>query len=528
MVVAEERLWVEPDDGTGPRAAMARVPMGDADQDPASGPKSVERVGGLDTAFLSCETPGMHMHVGGMLVLEPAATGGDSYDGIRDLLLDALSDVPLMHRRLVSAPLGAGGPFWVDDPTFDLDRHLHRVALAGPGNGRTLAEFVGEVMSRPLRRDRPLWQAWVLEGLADGRVALVAKMHHATIDGITGVSMMGRLFGFGAPSQGRPGPTTTWHPEPAPGAMELLGLGLRRRARVPLDVSRLLPATTGRLAATAWNLGSRHRTDGVRVTPFAAPRTSFNATLTPRRAVAFIDVPLDEVKKVKDVFGARVNDVVAAVVGGVLRRYLQDRGELPGRALLAAEPVAVHAETGSLVGMSKLSVIFSTLGTDVGDPVERLRVVAASNARAKEVSRTMGADTFARWTELTPPGALALAARLYSHLHAADHLPVVFNVLVSNVAGPPVDLYLTGNQVVGAYAFGPIVDGAALNVTVLSTGGRVGFGITCCPDLVPEVSTLAEAVPRALKELVGATRRASGGRRGLAPGGKPRGATAGR
>jgi WS/DGAT/MGAT family acyltransferase len=207
----------------------------------------------------------------------------------------------------------------------------------------------------------------------------------------------------------------------------------------------------------------------------------------------------------------KVNDVVAAVVGGGLRRYLVDRGELPNRPLVAAEPVSVHGRTGNVKGVTKLSVIFSTLATNVEDPVERLRAVAAANVRAKEISGAMGSDTFTRWAGQAWPNALSLAARLYSGLRVAEHHPVVYNLLFSNVAGPPFELYLAGARVAGTYAFGPITDGAGLSVTVISTGDRIGFGIVACPDLMPGVWDLAEAMPGALDELtVAVTRLPSG------------------
>jgi hypothetical protein len=180
---------------------------------------------------------------------------------------------------------------------------------------------------------------------------------------------------------------------------------------------------------------------------------------------------------------------------------------LPNRPLVAAEPVSVHGQVGNMKGVTKLSVIFSTLATDVEDPVERLRAVASANLRAKEISAAMGSDTFTRWAGQAWPNALSLAARLYSGLRVAEHHPVIYNVLFSNVAGPPFDLYLAGARVAGTYAFGPITDGAGLNVTAISTGDRIGFGIVACPDLMPEVWDLAKAIPDALDELTVAVKR---------------------
>jgi len=479
-------------------------------------------VGGLDAAFLSCETPGMHMHVCGLVVLEPATTAEATFCGIRTLLLDALARVPQLHQRLAPVLPGAGRPWWVDDAAFDMDRHLQRVSVSPPGDDAALARLVGEFVGRPLRRDRPLWEAWFVDGLSGDRVALVAKMHHAIVDGVTGVAVMGRLFGFGAPQGAVPGAEGPWRPQPSPGALRLIGMGVVGRLRAPLEMARLVPVTAGRLGATAWDLGTRGVHGGARALPFTAPRTSLNAVLTARRSVGYVAVPLDDVKAVKSAFGVKVNDVVAAVVGGALRRYLEARGELPERPLVAAEPMAVHAQVGGVAGVSKLSVMFSTLGTDVADPAERLRTVAASNARAKEVTRAMGSDTFVRWAEQIWPRSLAMGARLYARLHMAEHHPVMFNVLVSNVAGPPIDLYLAGNRVVATYAFGPIIDGAGLNVTVLSTGDQVGFGLMACPDVVPDVGALAASLPGALDELVRAARPPRGGVRRPVADGRPR------
>ena len=209
----------------------------------------------------------------------------------------------------------------------------------------------------------------------------------------------------------------------------------------------------------------------------------------------------------KDAFKVTVNDVVTAMVGGALRHYLEDRGELPDRSLLAATPVSVHDQTTERGGVTKLSVMFSTLATDEKDPAERLRAIASANTRAKEIQKMVGADTLMRWAEHFWLNAFALGARLYSTLHIADHHRVVHNLILSNVPGPPVPLYMAGARLVGLYPLGPITDGAGLNVTVLSEEDRVGFGFITCPDLVPRVWDLADAIPGALDELLEAATR---------------------
>jgi len=466
----------------------------------------MEQLGGLDAAFLYCETPTMHLQVCGLLILDTTTMpGGYSFDRIRSLLFERLPSLAPVRQKLATVPFNLSRPFWVDDPDLDIDRHIHRVALAPPGGDRLLGDIVGDIASWPLRRDLPLWDFWVIEGLGDERIAIVAKMHHATIDGISGANMLGKLFDLESEPAEATWRSDEWRPGSLPGQWELLWRGLASHLRAPLEVAQLVPETAFRITKTAWKLAT---TRGERVgmaKPFAAPRTAFNGTISARRSVAFTDVSLLDVKRVKDAFGVTVNDVVTAVVGGALRRYLDDRGELPEQTLIAAAPVSVHDQTAERGGTTKVSVMFSTLATDVKDPVDRLRTVATANTRAKEIHRMVGADTLIRWAEHFWVNGFALGARLYSSLHIADHHPVVHNLILSNVPGPPIPLYLAGARLVGLYPLGPITDGAGLNVTVLSEEDRVGFGIITCPELVPRVWDLADAIPDALGELVSAS-----------------------
>ncbi len=218
--------------------------------------------------------------------------------------------------------------------------------------------------------------------------------------------------------------------------------------------------------------------------------------------MAFTDVSLADVKLVKDAFDVTVNDVVTAMVGGGLRTYLEKRGTLPKKTLLAAEPVAVHDQVADVKGVTKLSVMFATLGTDVSDPVERLHTIAAANVQAKELHRLLGADILVQWAEHFWLNAFSLGTRLYSALHLADRHRVVHNLILSNVPGPPCPLYLGGARLVAVYPLGPVTDGAGLNVTVISQMDRVGIGLVTCPELVPDIWELAGAIREALLEMV--------------------------
>lgn len=462
----------------------------------------MERLGGLDAAFLYVETPTVHMHVVGLLVLDPTdAPAPVDFAAVRRLVEARLPRIPALRRRLASVPLNLGRPSWVDDANFDLDHHLRRTVVPAPGDDRRLAAVASDIAGRPLERARPLWEMWVVEGLAGGRLAVVAKMHHATIDGVTGANLISQLFDL-APDAPDAAGAHPWVPQPAPGDLALAGRALLELGSRPLRAGALVPRTAAGVGRLLWHR-ARPGTVGMPA-PFTAPRTSFNATLTARRAVAFTEVDLADVKAVKNAFGVTVNDVVTAVCAGALRRYLSDRGELPERSLVAAVPVSVHAEAADRPGATKVSFLFSRLPTELADPAARLRAAAATNAGAKREHRLVGATLLQDWAEHAAPNTFSLAARVYSGLRVAERHPVVHNLILSNVPGPPVPLYLGGARLAGMYPLGPLTDGAGLNVTVLSHTDRVGFGVIACRDLVDDLWALAEAVPPALAELVAA------------------------
>lgn len=469
----------------------------------------MEQLGALDAAFLFSETPAMHLHVCGLLVLDTSVMpDGYEFEKIRAIVLERMPTIPAARRVLALVPFGLSRPFWVDDPHFDVDRHLHRLGAPAPGDDRALANLLGDIASWPLSRDRPLWEIWVVEGLRDSKVALIIKMHHATIDGILGADLLSRLFDLepdGSPPAN--GPREVESTPTAPSRLALFELGLRSRLAQPWELFTLVPETLGRLVSTVWRI-ARGQVQGLSAAaPFSAPRTSFNATISPRRTVAFTNIPLDDVRAVKSALGVTVNDVVTAVVGGALRRYLQDRGELPEHSLLAAEPVAVHDQVDG-GGTTRLTVMFSRLATDVKDPWERLRTVAAANVQAKDIQKMVGADILLRWARHFSLYGVGLGARLYSSLHLSEHHPVVHNLIVSNVPGPPTPLYMAGARLSGLYLLGPITDGAGLNVTVVSHEDQIGVGMISSPELMPRIWDLADAIPEALGELVSAADRA--------------------
>lgn len=454
------------------------------------------RLSGLDASFLYLETSSQLLHVCALLVLDGSTMpGGYSFPKLADELSRRVKVMPAFRRRLHGVPLGIDHPVWAEDHEFDLDHHLHRTAVPAPGGRAELAELCGHIAGQPLDRTRPLWEMWVIEGLAGGRVAVLAKMHHASVDGVTGANLMSHLCGLApdAPPADQTGPDNPAHP---PNELSLLLRGVGSLVRKPFRLAKLLPDTLGILPR--W-IGRSLRGEGMPA-PFTAPRTSFNGTITGHRAVAYTRLRLADIKHVKNAFGTTVNDVVLAMCAGALRRYLSDRDELPASPLIAIVPVSHHGELAE--GVNRVSGLFTSLATDVDDPVERLRTISAGNTVAKEHHRAIGAGMLQDWATFAAPTTFGLAARVYASLRLAERHPVVHNLVISNVPGPPMPIYFLGGRVSGMYPLGPVFHGAGLNITVLSNDGHVDVGLIACRKLAPDLWALADAMPEALRELL--------------------------
>ncbi|MFM7270433.1 MAG: WS/DGAT/MGAT family O-acyltransferase [Actinomycetes bacterium] len=464
----------------------------------------MERLSGIDAAFVAMETPADHMHVMAVAVLDPSELP-DRFTArtVRRLVEQRLHRIPAFRRRLVEVPFNLHHPLWVEDPDFDLEYHVRQMAVIAPGGTRELAALVGDIASWPLDRTRPLWQFWVVEGLADGNVALVAKVHHSAIDGAAGVEVLAQLVDLEpTPVPDEPGELEPWHPDRVPTDVEMILGSILSMARRPVQMARA-SINLGRGLA---RLGQRAREGAMAgaAAPFTAPRLPWNGAITPHRRVAFSTIALAEVKEIKDAFGLTVNDVVLGIVTGALRLYLETREELPDRPLVAVVPTNVRDErTRGVVG-NVVSAMFASLPAEEADPVQRLSVVAESMVRAKQTQRDLGGTILGEWAEVATAPLLSNGIRIYRRL--ADRMRPIHNLVVSNVPGPPVPIYLAGARVVSLVPMGPVFDGAGLNVTVLSYEDRVDVGFMACRETVPGLWGMAESVPRATEELLAAAR----------------------
>ncbi len=467
----------------------------------------MERLSGLDASFLYFETPSMHMHVAMTAIFDPSTMpGGYDFGAIKEFIASRLHLVPPFRRRVVSVPFQLNHPIWVEDPDFDLDYHIRRIGAPAPGGHRELAELAGAIASTPLDRQRPLWELYVVEGLADGNIGVVTKMHHCAVDGVSGAELMVNLFDLSP--EGRelepPEPRTA---EPIPSDLQLVTHALASRARRQVGLFPLLGTTL----RTVGTLVSRHRDPEaiVGAVPLTAPKTPWNAAITPHRRLAFTRVSLDDVKAIKNAVGCTVNDVVLGLMGGTLRRYLEEHGGNPREPLVAVCPVSVRGdhERGQL--NNKVSAMFTSLATDVDDPIERLHTISRVTRGAKEDHNAIGAHLLQDWAEHAAPTTFALAARLYSSLNLGDRHRPIHNVVISNVPGPPFPLYYAGAKLEYTLPMGPVMEGAGLNITVLSYMDHVDIGFMVCRELVPDVWRLVDHTQDAMTELLAAARQAS-------------------
>lgn len=460
---------------------------------------------GVDATFLYFETPSSHMHVLGTIVVDHSAVPDWSADRVVRLIEQRLDLLPPFRRRVSSATLRLHHPFWIDVPSVDVEAHVRRVTCPAPGGMAELAVEVAAFAEVQLDRSRPLWECLVVEGMAGSRAAVVFKVHHCAVDGVGAAKILGCLFdlapeGRSAAELATARAAARAEVRPEPGLLDVAfhtatGLALR-----PLKTARLVPTAVKAVAGVIGHRRGEADTSGGAV-PLTAPRLPFNGAISGGRVVAYVDVSLADVKTVKSAVGGTFNDAIIGICGTAFRRYLSARGELPDSSLIAVVPVSTRGDAPDKAGNS-VSAMFTTLATDVADPVERLQQVRQANTVGKGDQAALGNDLLSRVGELAPPNTTTAIARFYSALRLADRGPVVHNVVISNVAGPPIAIHLAGAKVEGLYPLGPVLEGPGLNITVVSYVDRVGFGLIACIDNMPDLGELAAAFPAAVEEIL--------------------------
>ena len=463
----------------------------------------MKRMSGVDAAFLYGETPAWHMHVSAVLLVDPSETpGGFSSERFKDRIAQRLHLAPQFRWKLVEVPWGIDRPGWVEDPDFDINYHVRHIGVPPPGGPEQLGNLIGDLVGYKLDRNIPLWEMWMIDGMADGRVAILAKVHHSIIDGVSGSELATVLFDLepdppDADEEIEPRVITS-----VPSSAELVVRGVGRMMLSPYRFARFTDQTVRQGLKF---IGFQRRLSPPSI-PFQAPRTSFNAELTPHRRFAYTSVALDDVREIKDAFGVKLNDVVLALCAGSLRRYLEIGDELPASPLIAQVPMSLRADGDTASVGTKVGAMFASLATDIDDPVARLGAIHASTQSAKEMQQALAADKIMGLTDLTAPGLISLAARMYTLAGLSSLTPPIMNLIISNVPGPPFPLYIAGARVEAMYPMGPLLYGTGINITVFSYTGSIDFGFMVCRELVADHWSLAEGIPVALAELLTAAR----------------------
>lgn len=458
----------------------------------------MERLSGLDAGFIYSESSTVPLQVCSITELDTSTVpGGYTFEKLCDHLASRIPAIPEFRTKLADNDFNVDHPVWLEDNDFQLSRHVNRIALPEPGGREELAALCGRIVAMPLERSKPLWEMWVIEGVggsADregGRLATLLKVHHAVVDGVSAANLLSQLLDTEPEA---PPPDPVDGPKQA-SAWEIAADGLWRFVTRPWQLTRVVPTTASMIVNTV----NRAVGGSAMAAPFSAPNTPFNKALTAERNLAMAQLPLEDVKKIKDHCDVKVNDVVMALCAGALRGYLEGRDELPAKPLIAFVPASVHDESDR-PGRNQLSGMFSNLHTDIEDPLDRLRAIGESNVRSKEHSSSMGPTMLLDLAQSLSRNMFGLALGLLSRTPLGT--TAITNVVISNVAGPPTTLYSAGAEITGLYPFGPVFPGAGLNITVMSLDGKLNIGIISCPQLVDDLWDLADRFEAELKELL--------------------------
>ena len=453
----------------------------------------MDRLSSIDVSFLTNETGSSHMHVGGILIFEGPPP---SYDDLLDHVRSRLHLVPRFRQKLATPPLQTGRPFWVDDPAFNLEYHLRHSALPSPGSEDQLRRTAGRIFSQQLDRTKPLWELWLVQGLTRKRFALISKTHHALVDGIAGVDIATVLFDI-QPVPEPAEPDHDWIPRPEPSGVTMAAKGLEGLLTAPLRLARRAERAVERPQATARQVAEALEGLGEIGWAFAnpAPQLPLNVEIGSHRRYVWVRSDLAKFKRIKDAFGATVNDVVLAVVTGALRDWLRGRGiRTEGLELRAQVPVSIRAtdEHGQLG--NRLLAVRAPLPVYVDEPAARLRAVTEAMSGVKQSKQAVGAEVITRMNDFAPPTLLAQAARI-------NFSTRLFNVVVTNVPGPQIPLYLLGRELEDVFPVGFLPPNQALFVAIMSYNGGVNFGLLADYDAMYDADVITDGIERSLAEL---------------------------
>jgi diacylglycerol O-acyltransferase / wax synthase len=460
----------------------------------------MDRLTSIDASFLTNETSNAHMHVGAILIFEGPPP---AYDDFLEHVRSRLHLVPRFRQKLAFPPVETGRPFWVDDPHFHLAYHVRHSALPAPGSEEQLRNIAGRLFSQQLDRSKPLWELWLVQGLEKNRFALITKTHHALVDGVSGVDIATVLFDV-KPVPEEIEPDRDWVPRPAPSSAELAARGIAGVARMPGAFARRAlraashPERTARkvveageaLAEVAWNFTN------------PAPEVPLNTEIGSHRRFAWTRAELQDFKRIKDALGGTVNDVVLTVVSGALRSWLRSRGiKTEGLELRALVPVSIRPEGHEKELGNQIAAMRGPLPVYIEDPVKRLDVVRQSMDGLKDSKQALGAEVISRFNDFAPPTLLAQASRI-------NFSTTLFNLIVTNVPGPQIPLYVLGRELQDVFPVAFLPENHAMAIAIMSYNGGIDFGLLADYDSMEDVDLIATGISESLADLKAAAEAA--------------------
>ena len=461
----------------------------------------LDRLTSIDASFLTNETDASHMHVGAVLVFEGPPP---SYDDLLEHITGRLHLVPRFRQKLAFPPVEAGRPFWIDDPSFNLEYHVRHSALPAPGSEEQLKRTAARIFSQQLDRTKPLWELWLVQGLKRKRFALVSKTHHALVDGVSGVDIATVLFDV------KPVPEPAeaeheWVPSPEPSAASLVAHGVEDLASTPLRLARRIESAILHPRPAVREVTEAAEAVGEIAWALAnpAPEVPLNTEIGSHRRFEWVRQDLATLKGIKNALGGTVNDVVLAVVAGALRRWLHARGiRTEGLELRALVPVSIRAEDEHGHLGNRIAAVRGPLPVYIADPVRRLEAVRESMQGVKSSKQALGAEVISRFNDFAPPTLLAQASRL-------NFSTRLFNLIVTNVPGPQIPLYVLGRELQDVFPVAFLPENHALAIAIISYNGSIDFGLLADYDAMEDVEEIAAGIAESVEELAAEADRAT-------------------
>ncbi len=455
--------------------------------------KNIKSISGMDAAFLYAERPNSPMNIGSVTVIE----GSLKLETVRATILSRIHQIPKLRQRLIYAPMSIDYPYWVDDPDFDIDLHLKHVALPKPGDWKQLRKLASDIFSEPLPQTRPLWSFTFVEGLDNipqvpkGSVAIISKIHHVAIDGVAGAGLLSLLFDMSPDKKDIPEPRP-YKPKSIPSELALVLKSSISFAEDPFKFPRLLTnVVTSTVKSGAL---TRVQPANLPTASFTAPNTPLNGIISPRRKWNTAILSLDRLKALRRIMDVTLNDLLLGICAGALRKYLNDKGKLPSKSLVAMIPVSTRTESESNQQDNQISSMLVQIGTNIEDPIERLETINEHTTRGKTYQKALGAKTLANMAETVPFGIANQAARLYSRYNLADLHNPLFNATITNVPGPQFPLYLNGHKLLSVMGMAPIIDGMGLIITIFSYNGLVTISPTSDAKSMPDIDLFSRYI----------------------------------